>query len=395
MLLPASGAQYDQNESLIFEIIQDLDQLAHAAPQWDALWERTPGARFSEHPTWCVDAWNQRGAKSGIKLAIILARRGGGLKAVVAMATQRRFGAPILIPLTPGGSQYTPILIAPEEDAKALARALLSFLRSARVGVIFRAPLIPKDSPLALAMLERGSKIINFEVKAKNTAWDDISSWEAFLSIQKSSRHLSEYRRQRRKLAELWTVTLGEDKLLEQKLESLEWIFKHKLEWMDLKNKVNPSLQDSKYYDYLRESAISNNAEHGLKLFSIRVDDKIIASTLSSFGNNIYEGLILTYDHNYSKYSPGVMIMQDFLQHSFEKGASVDMRTGGEAWKQDWANRDYTVISVYAPLTWVGALLSWVLRLQNQALYYGPRLMALVKSKLEAARKPASPRIGA
>lgn len=68
------------------------------------------------------------------------------------------------------------------------------------------------------------------------------------------------------------------------------------------------------------------------------------------------EGFIMTYDPNYSHFSPSMLLLEDCARWAAESKLNIDMRPLHLDYKERWSNQETLTIIYDVALTWRGAV---------------------------------------
>jgi len=142
---PAAG----QPAGIVAQCLRDFAALEALAPEWSALWERSPAATPVQSPLWLLPWWRHLGGGALIALAL---RQGGRLVALAPLF--RPSGGTPLLPLGIGISDYLDVLLDP--DAVSASALLDHLVALARAGEAIELHELPPSSPLVGAPPPRG-----------------------------------------------------------------------------------------------------------------------------------------------------------------------------------------------------------------------------------------------
>jgi len=96
--------------------------------------------------------------------------------------------------------------------------------------------------------------------------------------------------------------------------------------------------------------------------------------------------MVTSFDPEYGRYSPGMLLIEDVTQWSFENGLTFDMRPLRLEYKERWANTLTQRISYTSPLTWKGVIILTPALLRFHAIKF-------LKAALNAERRAAIRRV--
>jgi CelD/BcsL family acetyltransferase involved in cellulose biosynthesis len=174
-------------------------------------------------------------------------------------------------------------------------------------------------------------------------------SWESFENGL-SSRRRQDYRRLRRQLERAGTVSFdvsspGPDTVAAELADSM------RVEAAGWKGREGSALATHAtlgvfFMELARRLAVRGT----LRIASLRVDGKSIATQICIEDGDRWWVLKIGYDESWSDYSPGVQLMWDVLRHAFSRGlASAELLGTAEAWLGTWTTheRSYCTLALY------------------------------------------------
>lgn len=128
---------------------------------------------------------------------------------------------------------------------------------------------------------------------------------------------------------------------------------------------------------------------HAIALHALECDDEVIALFAGVADANRFSMMFNTYTMSANaKYSPGLILMRDIIDHYAERGVrTLDLGVGSDDYKRLFCKDDQPMIDSFVPLTARGALAAPVLSSigrAKRAVKQTPALMKLV-SKLRGA----------
>ncbi len=109
-------------------VLRDTAALQALAPEWAALWARTPGATPFQHPAWLLPWWAAFGTERPL---VALLREDGRLSGVLPAYVLEEPGGAVLLPIGAGTTDMIDVLGA---GAAALLAAVLAAAGAAGVG---------------------------------------------------------------------------------------------------------------------------------------------------------------------------------------------------------------------------------------------------------------------
>ncbi|BCG88877.1 acetyltransferase [Mesorhizobium sp. 113-3-9] len=329
-----------------FEVVTSAERLAEITPAWSALWRRVGGLVF-QHPEWIAAWWRTTPQQELRTLRIGLAWNGDRLDGVIALATFKRSGIRMLEWAAKDHSDYGDALLAPDCDPQVLSRLWQYVLDQGGFDLIYLNRLLPDAGVGALldpasrhckALRPNHRSEISYRVAG---SWQGGAKW--FETLSKKARQ--NYRRGRKFMeegGELRFRLLDADEPREPVLARVAalkrlWLARHG-RVSDLFDEGSPVLA----------ALVSVLAELGLlRIFVLELDGTTIAVSINFEQHGTMMAFVTTYDPEYERASPGMVLMMDYIQWSLDRGlAKVDFLCGGEDFKRRFATESVTLWSM-------------------------------------------------
>ncbi len=347
------------------EIVGSADRLAAVEAAWTSLWQRTDGLIFQSHG-WISAWWSTVADRSKRALKIGLVWNDDRLVAVVPLATCRRKGLRFLEWAANSYSDYGDILVAPECSQSALEHLWARIWSEGGFDVAFINRLLPDAAAHRIFApgVSNGIKLrrnhreeVSYRVAGE---WASGAEWLA--THPKKTRQ--NYRRGLKMLEEAGEVTfrlLPPDEPLEPVLERLSelkrrWLAQHSRE-SDLFQEGEPIL--AALVDVLARAGV-------LRIFVIECNGAMVAVSINIVQHDVMMAFVTTYDPEFSRASPGVGLIVEYIQWSIDNGLRmVDFLCGGYAFKSRFATEGVTLQSVLGAHTLLGSLVSLADRLRQ------------------------------
>lgn len=97
----------------------------------------------------------------------------------------------------------------------------------------------------------------------------------------------------------------------------------------------------------LLERIVNSQTDDFTGMMSVlRVGDEILAINLGMRSRNVLHGWVTTYNRDFAKYSPGMMMVVQLAQYAERQGVRrIEMGGGGEAFKMSLASGTYDLVS--------------------------------------------------
>jgi CelD/BcsL family acetyltransferase involved in cellulose biosynthesis len=162
-------------------------------------------------------------------------------------------------------------------------------------------------------------------------AREDFPDWDQYQK-SRSSRKRLDLSRRRRRFGELGGVVFEASLKGAAYQEVIGWLLDQKLAWLKRTGMQNEWLNSPHYEKFLRAFG-SSDAPSGVLLSVLRQNGKLIAVHLGCVGRSSMECLIHTYDPEYSRFSPGMLLIEDVVKWCIDRGLGYDLRIGNEWYK--------------------------------------------------------------
>lgn len=317
------------------EIVQSGERLAEIGPAWMALWQRTDGLIFQSH-AWISAWWNTLPDHDGRALRIGLVWSGERLVAVLPLAISRRKGLLMLEWAANAHSDYEDVLAAPDCSPVALQRLWGQISGLGGFDIVRLNRLLPGALANALTGAAAGVKLrpnhrqeMSYRVSGQ---WADGATW--FNEQPKKTRQ--NYRRGRKALEETGEAQfrlLPPDAPLGPVLDRLAAL---KRKWLSARDIESELFDDG---TVALAALVEAGGQAGvLRVFVLESQGAVIAVSLNFAQRGTMMAFVTTYDPDFERASPGMVLMMDYIQWSIDHGLhTVDFLCGAEAFKRRFA----------------------------------------------------------
>jgi CelD/BcsL family acetyltransferase involved in cellulose biosynthesis len=332
------------------EIIHDFDADRRLQAEWNDLWIRGNG-QYHESYIVCRHCWESIARIEGRELFCVTIRKDESL--VLAWPLVRYAQGPLRIvkPLTPCGGEANSILVDPKSDVDNVVSSAWKEISSKPYGDIFYLPLIRAGSPLDRIIPK--SRLNPLEADAAPLARRRLDSdWDSYrLSLESDwdwyrkaigARSLKYMTRCRKKIqgtgnAEFFSIDPTEK--VDQATKLIDWMLIEKQRWVAHAHKSHTWVDSQLYRNFLVQSI--TDARDMLKyiIFAITLNKKPLAVKLIAICSGHIEYVIGAYssDPKIARFSPGLILDEDWMRMAFDLGLDVDFGTGQEAYKLFWS----------------------------------------------------------
>ncbi|PDQ21808.1 GNAT family N-acetyltransferase [Mesorhizobium sanjuanii] len=341
------------------EIVRSADRLAAVEAQWMQLWHRTDGLIFQSH-AWVSAWWSTVADRDQRALRIGLVWNGDRLVAVIPLAIGKRKGLRFLEWAASSYTDYGDILVAPECSLSALQDLWAQLCDAGGFDLAFLNRLLPDAAVRKIFAAGGASSGIRLRPNHREEVsyrvggpWKSGAAW--FEDQSKKTRQ--NYRRGIKTLEETGKVKfrlLAPDEPLQPVLDRLSvlkrrWLVQHSRE-SQLYEEGTPVL--AALVDVLARAGV-------LRIFVLECDGVMVAVSINFIQRQVMMAFVTTFDPDFSRASPGIILIMDYIQWSIDHGLGmVDFLCGAEAFKNKFATQAVTLQSVLGTRTAQGTLAS-------------------------------------
>ncbi|AMX91964.1 GNAT family N-acetyltransferase [Mesorhizobium sp. M7A.F.Ca.US.014.04.1.1] len=355
------------------EIATSPERLAEIAPAWAALWQRAGGLVF-QHPDWISAWWHTTPHQDRRGLRIGLVWSGERLEAVIALATFWRSGIRMLEWAAKDHCDYGDVLLAPDAEPQILPQLWQHILDDSGFDLAYLNRLLPDArfrTLLGPAAPGQGSILqpshrseVSYRVSSagqRGAQWFESQSKKTRQNYRRGYKFMEEGGALRFRLMDAHEAR---EPVLERvaALKRL-WLAKHG-RVSDLFDEGSPALP----------ALISVLAGLGLlRIFVLEREDEIIAISINFEQHGTMMAFVTTYDPAFERASPGMVLMMDYIQWSFDRGlTTIDFLCGGEDFKRRFATHSVILSSVVGGRNLRGRLAALADRARHAAQSWRP-----------------------
>jgi CelD/BcsL family acetyltransferase involved in cellulose biosynthesis len=347
-----------------FEVVDSAEQLAAVGPAWSALWQSLDGFIFQSH-AWISAWWDTVPDQEQRSLRIGLLWREERLVAVMPLAICRRKGLRFLEWAAASYTDYGDILAAPDCSDQTLQSLMSHLCRLGGFDLAYLSRLLPQAA--ARKLTRRGLAGVSLQPNHRQEIsyrvageWQTGSQW--FDGQSKKARQ--NYRRGVKLIEQTGTLRfrlMRPDEPLQPVLDRLSAL---KRKWL-----ADNALQSDLYIDGAATLAalVAAIAEAGiLRIFVLECQDVAIAISINFVQHGTMMAFVTTYDPDFERASPGVLLMTDYIKWSIDHGLhTVDFLCGAEPFKHRFATQSVCLTSVMGAGTIKGRIALLVDRSRN------------------------------
>lgn len=362
---PAASASV---HGLDIDVIADEAGFAALETEWRRLEAIAEACCVFTSFDWAFAWWSHFGAGSGARLAVVTARHGGELVAVLPLQVRARGFYASAEPMGSGSGQYGGALIDTArvafDDAFA---ALWAGARNAGIdsllvdNVAFGSPL---DAHLIARAAHAGSPIDSVQIDGSAFA-DFDAYWAA-----RSSNTRKGVRRRRRKLEEAHAVTY--ERITDPRAFAgvIDELVQLKRGWLADRGLHGRLIARDGFAGWLTDLAHRMARQNRLHLSVERVDGRIAAGQIAFLKDGLLTGYLSAFDVTLSQFAIGKVHLQDILTEVVANDLVFDLMPPADDYKLEWAAPSMTVRSYRDPLTPLGRVVT---------AFHNPRLREAIK----------------
>ena len=337
------------------EIVRSAERFAAIEPAWTRLWRRAEGLIFQSHD-WISAWWTHAADKHRRGLLIALAWNGDELVGVLPLATHRSRGLRMLEWAAKDHTDYCDALLAPDCPDGLLQRLWDHLSDAGGFDLVLLNRMLP-DAQARRLLDVRGRVLLatnhRSEVSVRiSGSWADGAAW----FDEQSKKTRQNYRRATKHLTELGETKFRLVPLDEDLSPHLERLAALKRKWL-ARNSLQSDLFDEEsstlaaLVDVLKAAGL-------LRVFVLECKGVVIAISINFVQAGAMMAFVTTYDPDFERGSPGMVLMMDYIQWSIDNGLTcVDFLCGAEAFKQRFATHSVTLASGMGTRTLPGAVM--------------------------------------
>jgi CelD/BcsL family acetyltransferase involved in cellulose biosynthesis len=336
------------------EIVTTTERLAEVAGAWNTLWRDSDALIFQSH-TWVSAWWTTIPDRNQRALRIGLVWHGERLVAVAPLAVARRRGVRLLEWAAASYTDYGDILVARDCPPDVLTRLWRQIRKSGGYDIVALNRLLPNAAARAMiaTSAEAGPALRrNHRTEPSFRVAPPWTTGTAWLESQ-NKKLRQNYRRGYKALEETGPAKfrlLGDDEPLAPVLARTaelkrKWLARQGREsdLFDAGAATLPALVEA-----LKQAGI-------LRVFVIECAGQMVAVSLNFVQRHTMMAFVTTYDPDFERASPGMLLMVDYVRWSIDQGLQlVDFLCGDEPFKLRFANASVTLETFMGTRTLLG-----------------------------------------
>jgi CelD/BcsL family acetyltransferase involved in cellulose biosynthesis len=319
------------------QVVSDPRAFEALKDEWTDLWSRSNG---QYHESYAVSSlsWQHLAKPQGGALRCVVGYSNSRMVMVWPLALYRRGLWTMLRSLGPDSADYSSILLDPAEDAMRLTQQAIRTAMKDCGAAIVRLPYVHTDSKL-FRFLSSAKSCTYTEPRRASVAHlrtiDDWNSFCASLGTLSGKKPGALERRLAKKGALQAVVIAPTDR--DTINELVDWTLEHKRKWAEHAAKQGAWLYSQGYRDFLVSILSAQPDQPAARLYVILLDEKPLATTIVGMGKSSVKGLITGFNEEFSKYSPGQLVVEHMVKWAYDHSFDFDFGVGTEPFKAYWS----------------------------------------------------------
>lgn len=316
-------------------LLEGMDDFVALENSWDELARSVEGVHYTQTFQWARLGWEMKTPAVGDALFCATVWSGERLVAIWPFQRTRLGISWRLEPLGCGmHEEYGDPLIASDVDALNVCAELLALLECK--ADLIEIPFVRCGGPMQAVLAKAGA----LSVVRPLTAYVLEKKADHFDAVLKtySANFRAGLKQKRKRLQKLGRLEfdLPEDDRICR--ETIEWVLAEKRQWLKRQHKQNPWLGSDETQRFFNAAAMNRSEFGRAGFFRLTLNGKPIAAFITSIDHTRVEMLVTSFSHEYGRFSPGMLIIEDVARWCFERNLDFDMRPLHMDYKVRWAN---------------------------------------------------------
>lgn len=334
-------------------LVEGVDSFLRLEAAWNELSRSVATSHYTQTFEWARLGWVTRDAAADDSLICATVWCGERLVAVWPFQRNLLGYAARLEPLGCGmHEEYGDPLIAPDMDVADICGELLKLLRP--TADVIEVPFVRHDSQIQKALVRLGAFNIPNPLDAYALEMRGADSFDALLQTY-SANFRANLKQKRKRLKKLGTLNFELPEDYDSCAQTIDWVVDEKRRWLLRQDKQSPWLGKDEAVRFFRAASMRRSEFGRVGFFRLMLDGKPIAAFLATIDRSRVEMLTTSFDPEYGRFSPGMLIIEDVARWCLERGLDFDMRVLHMDYKERWANAVTSRVRYRVPMTWKGA----------------------------------------
>jgi CelD/BcsL family acetyltransferase involved in cellulose biosynthesis len=321
---------------------------------WNDLSRSVITCHLTQTFEWCRLAWETRDASPDDRLLCATVWESDRLVAVWPLLVKTSGFVARMAPVgCPMQEEYGDPLIASDVDPERVCANLLKLVRnSADVLYVYCAR---QGSPMQKLLGQTGIFNIPKPMDSYSVNRTGAQSFEDFMQGY-SANFRNNLKQKRKRFEKLGVLRFELPEDADSSAETVDWVLAEKKKWVQRQQKECPWIYQNETRAFFLAASTLRSDFGRFGLFRLTLDGKPVAAYLATIDRTRIEMLVTSFDPAYSRFSPGMLLIEDVVRWSYNHGLSFDMRPLWLGYKERWANSTTLVITYRVPLTRKGAI---------------------------------------
>lgn len=334
-------------------LVEGVDSFVRLEAAWNELARSVATSHYTQTFEWARLGWEMRDADAGDRLFCATVWSGEQLVAVWPFQRKRSGFATRLEPLGCGmHEEYGDPLIAHGFDAAGICNDMLTLLRP--MADVIEVPFVRLDSPPQKALATLGFFNVPTPLKGFALEKRGSESFDALLQTY-SANFRANLKQKRKRLQKLGTLRFELPEDYDSCAETIDWVVDEKRRWLKRQDKQSPWLGKEEAVRFFRAASAKRSEFGRVGFFRLTLDGRTIAAFLTTIDRTRVEMLTTSFDPEFGRFSPGMLIIEDVARWCFARDLDFDMRILHMEYKERWANATTERVKYRIPLTLKGA----------------------------------------
>lgn len=337
---PASGIREPsagERRGLRIRSMSCLEEAAALRADWEALYQRSPCASAAQSYDFVTTARELGERYQRGRVIVVVATAADDLVCVAPLWLRKEGTTLVAGTLGSGGrEEYADPLLADCSDKELVVTRILE--HAAALADVLRVTNIRASSPFAVALSRSRQLVHHSTTQTPVVSLRGASSWEEWLG-DKSSTFRRRNRQEWNRLAKVGNLTTSYGGTPTGARAVIDWTFDAKADWLAERSISDSWLLDDFGRQLFTTLASTPGRRSCLRLVALQVDGRFVAASVGLRSRDRMEGLVTSYDPEFSAYRPGLVLVQAVVRDAYENGLDFDFRLSPSGYKMRWADR--------------------------------------------------------
>lgn len=322
-----------------FELL-DEHEIDALQPEWRDLWQRASGDYLMQTYDWAQISLRHPPDRRPRRAFCVVGRKFGRADVIWPFVVYANNHLRLATMIAAEWGDYTSPLVADGPDAAERTRTAWLAARRLVPCDVFDLRFVRQSSVLHDIIANDASpKEMLYKLEAPWIALKGFADWDGYWQTIDAD-HRRDLGRKERRLAELGAVQVHEITDPARGRDMIDWMIHHKRIWLDHAAKEDKiRLRTQEYPQFLKAQVDAFFPNGQCLIFALTLNDRVLAVDLVSIDKMRLEWNVGTFDYEFRRFSPGLVLKRHHVRWAWERGLDYDMRLGGGQHKRFWGNR--------------------------------------------------------